>query len=418
MNSIITGLDIGSSAVRVVVASYRGVKHEGKDSNQGLQVIGTGFASSSGVRRGVVVDIADVASAIREAIREASNVAGVNLKRVVVGVNGAHLEGSPSQGVVAVARADREITQSDVARAIRAAEAVSTAQNREILQVVARSFNIDSEKGIKNPVGMNGVRLEVESLVVTASTPYLKNLEKAVSLSGLEIAHFVPSPIAAAEAVLDKKQKELGVLVLDIGAETTSLAVYEEGEVAYLKVIPIGSALITSDIAIGLRTDLDTAEQVKIRYGSALPDEVRKTEVINLAELGLDEPVRVRRREVAEIIEVRLREIFDLVNKELDKIGRRGFLPAGVVLVGGGVKLPGLFELAKDSLGLPARIGYPLDLKGLVDQVADPAYVKSTGLSIVGLHYILEQKGHRPESGRPASTLVASLKRFLRNFLP
>lgn len=416
MNHIITGLDIGSSAIRIVTASYRGIRPEEKDPAQGLQVIGTGFAPSSGVRRGVVVDIADVASAIRDAAQEASNVAGVALKKVVSGVNGAHIEGSPSQGVVAVARADREITDSDVARAVRAAEAVSTAQNREILQVVARSFNIDSEKGIKNPVGMNGVRLEVDSLVITGSSPYLKNLEKAVDRSGLEIAYFVPSPMAAAEAVLDKRQRELGVLVLDIGAETSSLAVYEEGEIAYLKVIPIGSALITSDIAIGLRTDLDTAEKVKIRYGSALPDEIRKTEVINLAELGLDEQVRVRRREVAEIIEVRLRELFGLINKELDKIGRRGFLPAGAVLVGAGVKLPGLLDLAKNELELPARIGYPLDLKGLVDRVADPAYVKSTGLVKVGLRYILDQKGPRQDSG--GTSVLDDVKRFFRNFLP
>ncbi len=416
MSHIITGLDVGSSTIRVVTAMYnKADRQESQDPLASLQVMGTGHSRSEGTRRGIVVDIEDVAASIRNAAQEASNVSGMNLKNVVVGVNGSHLEGNASQGVVAVSRADREITQSDADRAVRAAEAVSTAQNREILQVIARSYNIDSEKGIKNPVGMNGVRLEVDSLVVTGSSPFLKNLNKAVSSGGLEANVFNPSPVVASEAVLDKKQKELGVLVLDIGAETTSLAVYEEGEIAHLKVIPIGSALITSDIAIGLRTDLDTAEMAKIRYGSALPHQIRKTEVINLADLGLDEQVRIRRQEVAEIIEARLKEIFDLVNKELERIGRRGFLPAGAVLVGGGVKLPGLLEMAKEELELPARIGYPHEARGLVDQVTDPAYVKAMGLVISGFHQSGEQSDPIKER---ASVDLQGVKRFFKNFLP
>lgn len=412
---IITGLDIGSSSIRVVAASFRGLKPEDKNLLSGVQILGTGYSASGGVRRGIVVDIADVAGAIQQAVKEATNVAGVSLKRVVVGVNGAHLEGSPSRGVVAVSRADREITEGDVNRAVRAAEAISTAQNREILQVIARSFNIDSEKGIKNPVGMNGVRLEVDSLVITGSSPFLKNLDKALEQSGLEKGLSVPSPIASAEAVLDKKQKELGVLVLDIGAETTSLAVYEEGEIVHLKVLPIGSALITSDIAIGLRIDLDTAELIKIKYGSALSAEIRKTEVINLADLGLDEQARVRRQEVSEIIEARLGELFAMVNKELEKIGRRGFLPAGVILVGGGVKLPGLLELAKKELELPGRIGYPQGVGGLVDRVTDPAYVKAMGLVLAGLQESAKQPSFAAEK---TDSFLRPIKNFFRNLLP
>jgi cell division protein FtsA len=420
MNYLITGLDVGSYKVRAVMAAFRPAPRNGdKDPLSWLQIIGTGSSEGNGVRRGIVVDIGDVAQAIRQAINQAQHIGGFSSKQVIAGINGAHLESKPSQGVVAVARADREITKSDVERAVRAAEAISTSQNREIIQVIARSFNIDSEKGIQNPVGMSGVRLEVNGLVITVASPFLKNLVKSVERAGLEVDELAPGPLAAAEAVLNKKQKELGVMVLDLGAETTSLAVYEEGEVVHLKVIPAGSNLITSDIAIGIRTDLDTAESVKIKYGSALPESIRKTETVDLSELGLDEKIRVRRQEIANIIEARLKEFFALVNQELGLVGRRGFLPAGVVLVGGGAKLPGVLELAKNELELPVQIGFPRELKGLIDRVTDPAYVKAVGLVIWGLGQILEKQ----RSGQlPPDNFFyrgqQSIRSFFRNLLP
>lgn len=403
--AIVAGLDIGSTKSRAVVASIK----PGED----LQILGPGEVESCGMRRGVVVDIGDVASIIRDTAAEARAVSGISFKKVLVGVNGAHVASQNSRGVVAVSRADREITEADVDRVVRAAEAVTTAQNREILQVIARSFNIDQEEGIKNPVGMNGVRLEVNALILTAATAFLKNLTKAVEKGGLEVEELVPGPLASAEAVIDKKQKELGVLILDFGGQTTSMAVYEEGEIAFIKVLPVGSAHITSDLAIGLRTDIDTAEKVKIQYGSCLPAEIRKTEIIDLGELGLEERIKVRRQEVAEIIEARIKEIFDLVNSELSKIDRKGLLPAGVILVGGGAKIPGLVELAKDVLMLPAQIGYPSGLKGLVDKVSDPSFAK-----VVGLLIWATMQEEVLAGGGKGQEWLEKIGRFFRNLLP
>lgn len=408
MARIFTGLDVGSANVRVVVAQL--------PPNERPQILGTGIAPAQGMRRGVVVDIDDAALSIREATRAAAAVSGLSINTVLTGVNGGHVKAEESRGVVAVARADKEISQSDVQRAVQAAETVNLPQNREIIEVIARTFNIDDERGIKNPVGMSGIRLEVNAILVVASTPFIRNLTKAIEKAKLDISNLSPGAIAAAEAVLTKRQKELGVMALDIGAETTNLAVYEEGEVAHLQVLPVGSAHITNDIAIGLRTDLDTAEKIKIRFGSCLPEAIRKTDTIDLSEVGVGEAVHVRRQAIAEIINARMREVLDLANRELDKIHRRGFLPAGAILVGGGAKIPGLVELAKDVLMLPARLGYPGDLRGLVDQVADPAFAKATGLILAAIKE--PAFGGFEEGGHVLSVFKRRLGSILRNLTP
>jgi len=372
MPRIFTALDIGSSTVRVLVAQI--------NAGERPQILGTGVAQTQGMRRGVVADIEDVAKSIEAAVRAAQAISGITVTSVFVGVNGVHLQAQESRGVIAVARADKEITEADVTRAVHAAEMVNLPPNREIIEVIARTFNIDDERGIKNPVGMNGIRLEVNGLLIVGSTPFLRNLTKAIEKAKLDIRDLIPGPMAAAEPVLTKRQKELGVMALDIGAETTGLAVFEEGEITQVQILPIGSAHITNDLAIGLRTDLDTAEKIKIRYGTCLPDAVRKNETIDLSELGMGEAIHVRRQEVAEIIGCRMKEILELANQELEKINRKGFLPAGAVLVGGGAKMPGLVELGRQVLMLPVKVGYPSELQGLVDQVADPGFAKVVGL--------------------------------------
>ncbi|OHB21152.1 MAG: cell division protein FtsA [Parcubacteria group bacterium RIFCSPHIGHO2_01_FULL_47_10b] len=384
------------------------------------QILGVGNFPSAGMRKGVVVDIEDVAISLREAAREAWAISGHEIRSCFIGVNGPQLKCQESRGVVAVSRADREIAEADVDRSLKAAEAVSVSPNREILSVLARGFTIDHEEGIKNPVGMNGVRLEVDTLVLTASSPYLKNLTKAVERADLHVADLIPGPLAAAEAVLQKRQKELGVVLLDIGAETTSIAIYEEGEVATLVVLPIGSGHITNDLAIGLRTDIDTAEKVKIRYGSCLPGDIRKTEIINLADLGLEEAVKVRRSEVSEIIEARMKEIFDLVNAEIQKVNKKSFLPAGAVIVGGGAKIPGIVDLAKEQLALPVQVGYPNNVKGLIDQVTDPACAKAVGLLLWGLEHGAQHTQHAifQKDKKMLGRATGEVRKFFKNLLP
>ena len=377
-NDIIIGLDIGTSTVQTVVAQKLGAA-------QKLRILGTGQSSVNGLRRGIITDIDAAARSIREAVKMAERASGVSVREAYVSVGGSHIGCRSSRGVVAVSRADQEISEDDVMRAIRQAEAVTLAANREILHVIPREFIIDSEKGIKDPVGMHGIRLEVDVLIIEGSTPVLKNLNKCLSEAGIEPSEFILSSLASSRAVLNSRQKELGVLTLDLGAGTTGLGVFEDGDIVYANILPIGSGHITNDIAIGLRTSIDVAEKIKLEYGSCAASEIGKKETIDLAKFGVEDQTKVSRRMLADIIEARICEIFDLVNKELKKINRQGMLPAGVILVGGGAKLQGLVDLAKRELKLPAQIGFPAEeLGGLVDRVDDPTFACALGLVLMG----------------------------------
>lgn len=384
MSKIITTLDIGSFETRSLL-----VKILPKEEPQ---IVGIGKVLSKGIKKGVVVDINEASETVAGALNAVQNSSGLKVGELLVGINGTNLSSVSAKGVVAVSRADRQITPNDVERVIKSAQATLAAPNREIITILSRGFSIDNEEGIRNPVGMNGVRLEAQTVIVSASSPFLRNLSKAVELSGWKGTAFIPGPLASGEALISKKFKELGVAVVDIGADTLSLAVYEDGEVLHVETLPIGSGLVTSDIAIGLRVDIDTAEIIKTRYGTVLPQEVRKTEVIDLRSLGVEINERIRRSEVAEIIEARMREIFALVAKSLQKVGKQNFLPAGVVLVGGGSKLEGTAEFAKNELKLPVRLGFPENFQGLIDEVTDPAFAKTAGL----LMWRLAQGGGEP----------------------
>lgn len=374
MSRIITALDLGSFETRALL-----VKSIEKEAPQ---VLGVGKVPSKGMKKGVVVDINEASQTVGSVIEMVQDTSGLKVGDLVVAVNGTHLSCVTTKGVVAVSRADKEITQSDVDRAIKSAQATLAAPNREIISVLSRGFSIDSEEGIRNPLGMNGIRLEADTVVISASSPFLRNLSKAIGLAGRSSSEIVPGPLSYGEVLLSKKQKNLGVAVLDIGADTMSLIAYDDGEVSYMDVLPMGSGLITSDIAIGLRIDIDTAETIKVKYGTASAEQVRKTEVIELSALGLEENARVRRYEVAEIIEARMREMLVLVAKSLEKSGKKNFLPAGVVLVGGGAKLEGMVEVVKQQLKLPVRVGFPEQFGGLVDEVIDPGFAKVAGLAL------------------------------------
>lgn len=412
---IFVGLDVGTNSINTVVAKMETVRGALKP-----QIIGAGLASSSGLRKGVVVDIDDAVSSIRKSVEEAERMSGVKINNAYISIGGSHIKSRSSKGVVAVSRADGEISGEDIERVIAASEAVSLPLNREILHVIPRNFTVDNEFGIKNPVGMNGVRLEVDTLIIDGSTPFIKNLVKCVNEAGIDIEGLVLNILASSHAVLNKRQKELGVICLDIGGGTSALAVYEEGELLHVQVIPIGALHITNDIAIGLRTAIDVAEEIKIEYGSCLPDEINKKDSIDLTKFGLEDEVVVSRREVAEIIEARVMEILELAAKELKIISRERLLPAGVVILGGGAKVPGLIDLTKQQLKLPVQIGFPRELDGIADRIDDPSFATAVGLVLWGIDMELKGRG----DGAPLPYIpsigntIKKVKRWFRMFMP
>ncbi|MFA5270558.1 MAG: cell division protein FtsA [Patescibacteria group bacterium] len=373
---IAVGIDVGSSEVVTIV----GHRQEGEVYPN---IIGVGVREGSGLRKGVVTDVEETVAAISASLQEAERMAGVPIDNVYISVNGEHIQASNTRGVVSIARG--EVTHDDVMRAIESAQAVAMPPNREIIHVIPRMFMVDGQDNIKDPVGMTGVRLEVDAHVVTGSTPFIKNLQKTVEQAGVRINSFVLAPLAASTAILSKKQKQLGVVVIDIGAGTTGMVVFEDGDVYHSAVLPIGSNHITSDIAIGLRASLEVAEAVKLEYGMASPVTLSERDQIDLSKFDKSEDQTVSRRYVAEIIQDRLAEIFLLVKTELRKVGRDGMLPCGAVLVGGGAKLPGIAEAAKDHLSLPASIGFPIELRGVVDRLDDPRFATGIGLMMWGM---------------------------------
>ncbi len=410
---IFVGLDVGSSVIRVVVG-----KQESELGNP--SIIGVGEAPSAGIRRGVIVDIDEAVSSISEALEKAERMTGLTLDHAVVSVGGAQITAHESHGVIAVSRADGEITENDVIRVVDASQAISIPANREILHVIPKNFTVDGQTGIKDPVGMSGIRLEVDSQIIQASVPFIKNLTKCIMQAGLEIDDLVLAPLASAQAVVSKKQKELGVAVVDLGGGTTGMVVFEEGDLVASTILPVGSMHITNDLAIGMRTSVDTAEKVKLQFGQAEMREVKKDSDIDLSKIDKQEEGRVSSKHVAEIIEARLEEIFDLVNKELKKINKDGQLPAGAILTGGGAKLPGVVELAKKQLRLPVSIGLPGSVTTVIDRVDDPSFATSIGLVLWANEFLLGKSRTVNKFARRVleNDTVNKMRKWFKSFLP
>ncbi|MBU4284813.1 cell division protein FtsA [Patescibacteria group bacterium] len=404
-NHIIVGIDVGTNKVRTVAASIR-TKEEAKP-----KIIGIGESISFGMRKGVIVDIEEMVKSIKKSIDQAERMTGSSIEKAYVAIGGSHIKAKNSKGIAAVSRADEEVSEDDVLRAISNASAVSLGPNKEVLDIIAREFNLDGQEGIQDPRGMNGVRLEVDTLIIEGHAQHLKNLRKCLALNKIEIEGLVLNILAASNAVLTKKQKELGVLVLDFGAGTVGMSVYEEGKLLDVQILPIGSAHITNDIAIGLQTSVDVAEKVKLTYGSCLPEEISKKDVIDLSKIDNKEEGVANRKDVAKIIEARIDEIFILVNRELKRIGKERMLPSGVVLVGGGSKIPGIIDLAKNRLKLNVQIGYPQDIDGLVDKVDDPSFATVIGL----IHKATELK---PSPKGIIGKIIARLQKLFGGFVP
>lgn len=407
------GLDIGTTTIRVVV----GKRNEGEAASS---IIGVGEAIAAGIRKGVIVDIDEAVSSISQALEKAERMTGITIDHAAVSVGGAHASSLESHGVIAVGRADGEITESDIVRVIDASQAIQIPINREILHIIPKFFTVDGQKGIKDPVGMTGIRLEVDSQVIEASIPFIKNLTKCVMQAGVDIDDLVLAPLASAQATLTRRQKELGTVLIELGGGTTGVVAFEESELLHTTILPVGGMHVTNDLAIGLRTAVDTAETIKIQHGNAAPALVKKDEEINLARIDKNEEGKISRHHVAVIIQARMEEIFSMVNKELKTVGRDGQLPAGAVLTGGGAKLAGVVELAKKELRLPVQIGYPTNISTIIDRVDDPAYATAVGLVLWADEYLAN---NRPSASKFARKVLenASLERmrkFFKQFLP
>ncbi len=409
----IVGLDIGTQNLRVVQAKI--------ESTGALSVIGASSVTSAGMRKGVIVDIDEAVSSISAVLEKVERMTGVPVTHANVSVGGNHVVCIESKGVIAVSRADGEITENDVVRVIDASQAISIPPNREVIHVIPKTFTLDGQTGIKDPVGMTGIRLEVETIIIHGALPFLKNLNKAVLQTGLEIDQLVLSPLAAAQSVLNKRQKELGVAVVDLGAGTTGLAVYEENNLIHTAIVPVGSMHVTNDIAIGLRCTIETAEKVKLMYGHAETKGMDKHQVIDMSKLDPEEQERVARVDVVNIIEARLEEILEMVNRELKKINRDGKLPAGIILTGGGSELPGIAEFAKRQLRLPVAVGRPQEMQTVIDQVIEPSFATVVGLALWGSKYSVgfsDSKVARAFGGLLENQNVLRLRKWFKSFLP
>jgi cell division protein FtsA len=409
----IVGLDVGTDSIRVV---------QGKLEETGrINIIGAASVPANGLRKGVIVDIDEAVSSISAVLEKVERMTGVPVAHANVSVGGNHIACMDSKGVIAVSRADGEISENDVIRVIDASQAVSIPPNREVIHVIPKTFTLDGQSGIKDPIGMTGIRLEVETIIIHGALPFLKNLNKAITQAGLEVDQLVMSPLAAAQSVLNKRQKELGVALIDLGAGTTSLCVYEENNLIHTAIIPIGSMHITNDIAIGLRCTIDTAEKVKTLYGQASPALVDKLAEIDMSKIDPEEDARISQQLVAEMIEARLEEIFDRITAELKRIDRDGKLPAGIVLTGGGAALPGTVEFAKHYLRLPVSIGVPSETDTIIDQVVDPSFATVVGLSLWGSNFtgsFGDFSFTKPFKGLLENDNMVKLKKWFKTIMP
>lgn len=374
--SIIVGLDLGTTKVCTIIGEATGTG--------GVNIIGVGQSPSRGLKKGVVVNIEDTVVSITKAIEDAERMAGTQVTRVFAGIAGGHIKSLNSRGVIAVGRGG-EITAEDVDRVIDAAKAVAIPPDREVIHVIPREFLIDDQEGIKEPVGMSGVRLEADVHIVTAAVTSVQNIVKSVSRAGFTTEDIVLQPMASAEATLTNDERELGVALVDVGGGTTDIAVFSEGAIAHTSVIALGGDKVTADIAQGLRTPLAEAEELKKKNGCALIDLVQEGEEVKVPGVGGRGERLLPRKLLTEIIQPRMEEIFDLAARDIRKNGWEDRIGSGVVITGGSSLLPGATQLAEKVFNAPVRLGTPRGITGLVDVVQSPIYATGVGLVLYGL---------------------------------
>jgi cell division protein FtsA len=405
---IIVGIDIGTTKTCTLIGRIEG--------QRSLRILGVGIEPSQGLRKGAVVDMDAVTQTVSRSVEKAERSAGLEITRALVSVAGAQIASINSRGAVGISGG--VIRQEDIYRALEAAQAVAIPHNREIIHVIQRGFSVDQQNGIHSPVGMHGYRLEVEAHIITAASSAIENLRQCVEAAGVQVAQFVLNPLATGEAVLTDSERQLGVIVCDIGGGTTDLAIYIDNDVWHTAVLPVGGAHVTSDIAYGLRLPLDQAERIKIQYGHAFEEEVGEDETINVRTFGEGGMNEVPRKYLAQIIEPRVEEIFQLVLDEIKRSGYDGLLPAGIVLSGGSSLLPGTREVATRVLNVPVRIAQPEGLVGLVDQLHSPAFSTSVGLlQWAMLMQEIDSEGPRG-SRRPGGTNHSKWTDWLKRLMP
>lgn len=407
MEDIIVGLDIGTTKTCAVIGYL--------NENNQVEVAGVGVAPSRGLKNGVIVNIDNTSASIVKAIEDAELMAGYEVSSVFVGISGQHIKGENSKGVVAIANRNRTISTLEVKRVIEAAQAIVIPVDREIMHVLSKEFSVDDQSGIKDPVGMSGVRLEAEVHIITAATTSIQNMIKSVAKAGFQHRDIVFNPIASADAVIGRDERELGVALIDIGGGTTDIIVYLEGGVAYSSVLPVGSIHITNDISIGLRTSIESAEMIKKKFGCADLSLVDASEMVEVPSVGGRAPRRLFRQELTQIIQPRVSEIMEMVDHELMKSGRKDMLAAGIVLTGGGSMLDGCVEAAERVFNMPVRIGTPSDIVGLKDVVATPQFANGVGL----LKYGIRMNKFRAQGkySRGKTGLMDRLKKVFEEYL-
>ncbi|GAB4182328.1 MAG: cell division protein FtsA [Calditrichia bacterium] len=401
---IIVGLDIGTSKIACVIAEA---------TDDGVNIIGVGEAPSVGLKRGIITNIDKTTEAIRKAVTEAEKLSGVEVSDVFVGIKGDHIRSINSQGVVAISRGGREIEEDDVERAIEAATAFALPEDRRILHVIPKEFKVDNLSEIQEPVGMTGVRLEVEVHVITSALSALENLEKSVVRAGYNVSDIILGPLASSCTVLKDDEMNLGVILIDIGGGTTDIALYLNDKIRYTSVLPIGGQLITNDIAYGLRTPPDKAEKIKVKYGSALHTNIMPDETIEIPGVGGRPSKTISRTFLVDIIKPRVMEMLDMVQAELTKSDLVELMQVGAVITGGTSLLPGLPELAEEILGMPVKVGFPGGIKGgIIEAVNKPSYSEAVGLILFALNNDLTGEIHH---SKPGLNIIEKLKNIFKD---
>lgn len=415
MQRTIVGIDVGTTKVCTIVAQ---VADSGK-----LNILGVGVTPSKGLDKGVVVNIDDAVSAIEASVEKAERLSGYRIGTAFVGVSGRHISSLNSRGVVAVQRPDQEITRNDVARAVESAQAVAIPTQREIIHVIPRAYVLDGHEGIRDPIGMSGFRLEVETHIVTGEVMAIQNLIKSVQKSGVEIDDLVLQPLASGEAVLTAEDKDRGVMLVDIGGGTTDIAIFVQGGVWHTSVVSVGGNHFTNDITYVLHTPHNTAEYLKLRYGSAIagdPPVDAASDQIEIDTLTVGEKQKISQHLLNEIIQARAEQVVELIYNEIRRSGYEGLLPAGIVLTGGAAQLSRFDELMREMLGMPVRVGTPTDLSGLADSLDSPSYATGVGLLRWGTRHGLAMLGptQRSDERERWGNVYERFKGWLREFLP
>ena len=405
----VVGIDVGTTKVCTLVG-------EVYDDAQ-LRIIGVGVAPSRGLRKGVVVNVNEATEAISASVKKAERVSGYDIANAVVGIGGGHISAINSRGVVGISKGSRGISDFDIERALDAARAIAIPHNREIIHTIPRGYVVDGQEGVKDPVGMQGIRLEVEAHIVTGASTSVSNLVKCVRNAGVEIDDLILQPLASGEAVLRENEQEMGVVLADVGGGTTDIGIFIEGSIWHTVVLGIGGENLTRDVAVGLRTPFNTAEELKIKYGHAVPNTMPTDELVEVTSFGNGARDQVSRLQLAEVIEARAEEILSMILREVKRSGYDGLLAAGLVLCGGTAELAGIKELANQVMRLPVRIGAPHDLQGLTDVLESPAYATAVGLLMWGTRHTPVDEPE-PRRVRPPSIAWQRIQNWVRAFLP